>query len=67
MWRLSLSQLRVLGFIYVDLSMIRRQDGTQKLIEILSDRHTAGIWKGDWLLQNPCLPPISNPDEGLEI
>lgn len=40
---------RVLVFIYVDLSMIRRQDRTQRLIEILSDHHADGILKGDLL------------------
>lgn len=48
MWQLSLSQGRVLGFIYVDLSMIR-QDGTQRLIETLSDHHADEILKGDWI------------------
>lgn len=34
--------------LYVDLSMIR-QDGTQRLIEILSDHDADEILKGDWI------------------
>lgn len=38
------------GFIHLDLSMIRRRDGTSRQIEILSGHHADEIIKGDLLL-----------------